>query len=475
MQSIYWFRNDLRVHDNPAFLHAVKSSETLLPVFVIDSSLFDDNHWGFSKTGAFRAKFLLESLFDLNEQLRSLNSSLYVTIGNPAEVLSQLAIQHKVSTVFHQAEPACEERMERKKLESLLPESCQIKSLWGSTLFDLSDLPFSPTKMPDVFTSFRKKCEKSTQIHRPAKTPDQLPPTPEGIRFPDIPTLRDLDIDEPDTDKRAVLHFKGGTKAGKKRVAEYIWEGDHLKSYKETRNGLIGSNYSSKFSPWLALGCISPRYIYQEVKRYEEERVKNSSTYWLIFELMWRDYWKFLFIKHDPKMFYPGGIQDKEVDWRSSSVDFECWRTGNTGFPFIDANMRELLHTGFMSNRGRQVVASFLAKNLQIDWRMGAAWFESQLADYDVYSNYGNWAYVAGVGTDGRDRYFNIVSQAQKYDTEGEYVHLWCPELKDVPGKLLAEFHTLSPNELSMYNVKIGEDYPSPIIDLEKSYERLRG
>jgi deoxyribodipyrimidine photo-lyase len=255
---------------------------------------------------------------------------------------------------------------------------------------------------------------------------------------------------------------------------EYIWEGDHLKNYKKTRNGMLGANYSSKFSPWLAVGALSPRMINKEVRKYEDERVSNQSTYWMIFELIWRDYWKFLFVKYDPQIFYPGGIQDKQVDWQHDPELFKRWADGTTGFPFVDANMRELKHTGFMSNRGRQNVASVLAKNLGIDWRWGAAWFESQLIDYDVYSNYGNWAYVAGVGTDTRNRYFHIVNQAKKYDNEGEYMQHWLPELSNVPRKLLPEFHEQNPEELKMYDVVLGEDYPEPVIDLEESYERLR-
>lgn len=475
MKSIYWFRNDLRLDDNPAIHRALQSSDTLLPVYVLDTHFMSEHETGFKKAGEFRMAFLLETLADLKQQLKEKQSDLHVVIGEPAQVVANLAEQIDADTIYHQAEPAYEERMQRKKLESLLPESCSVKSEWGSTLFDLSDLPFSPAKMPDVYTAFRKKCEKYSEIHDPITSPEQFPDLPTDITINSIPTLDELNYEMPESDDRAVLAFKGGSEAGKKRINNYIWDGDHLKNYKKTRNGLIGADYSSKFSPWLAWGCVSPRYIHQEVKKYEQERVKNSSTYWLIFELIWRDYWKFLFVKHDPELFYPGGIQRKNVDWRTSREDFEKWRTGQTGFPFVDANMRELLHTGFMSNRGRQIVASFLAKNLQLDWRLGAAWFESQLVDYDVYSNYGNWAYVAGVGTDGRDRYFNIVSQAQKYDTEGDYVHLWCPELKDVPGKLLPEFHTLDQNELSMYNVELGKNYPSPMIDLEKSYERLRG
>jgi deoxyribodipyrimidine photo-lyase len=352
-----------------------------------------------------------------------------------------------------------------------------VHSFWGSTLYQLINIPFSVSEIPEVYTNFRKKCEEKSVVHDPLPTPDKLPPLPSDFETGEStnPTLENLGYEhEPEFDNRAVLQFTGGETEALKRMNDYIWEGDHLKNYKKTRNELLGANYSSKFSPWLAVGALSPRMIHKEVKKYENERVSNRSTYWMIFELIWRDYWKFLFAKHDPKIFYPGGIQDKQVDWKHDPELFKQWADGTTGFPFVDANMRELKRTGFMSNRGRQNVASVLAKNFGIDWRWGAAWFESQLIDYDVYSNYGNWAYVAGVGTDPRNRYFHIVNQAKKYDSDGEYMQQWLPELSEVPGKLLTNFHEQNPEELKMYNVILGEDYPKPIIDLDRSYDRLR-
>jgi deoxyribodipyrimidine photo-lyase len=203
-------------------------------------------------------------------------------------------------------------------------------------------------------------------------------------------------------------------------------EKDLLQHYKQTRNGLIGSDYSSKLSPALAHGCISPKSVYHEVKKYEAERVKNDSTYWLVFELLWRDYFRFVAKKYGARIFHEGGIRNKTVQWKSDKEVFEKWRLGETGVKFVDANMKELLHTGYMSNRGRQNVASYLTKDLGINWTFGAAWFESQLIDYDPCSNWLNWAYVAGVGNDPReDRYFNIESQVKKYDPRGDYIKHW--------------------------------------------------
>ena len=165
--------------------------------------------------------------------------------------------------------------------------------------------------------------------------------------------------------------------------------------------------------------------IYWEVQRYEKEIQKNESTYWLIFELIWRDYFKYISLKHGNAIFHLGGILDKKYTWDSNSEIFLKWTEGKTTEPFVNANMIELKKTGFMSNRGRQNVASFFAKSMLMDWRMGAAYFEQQLVDYDAHSNWGNWLYVAGVGNDPRDRKFNIKLQADRYDAKGQYQKRW--------------------------------------------------
>ena len=175
----------------------------------------------------------------------------------------------------------------------------------------------------------------------------------------------------------------------------------------------------------MANGSLSSRMIYEKVKEYEDVIEQNESTYWLIFELIWRDFFKFIALKHGDKIFHANGILNLSYGKKSSAKAFELWISGKTEEPFVNANMIELAKTGFMSNRGRQNVASFWAKNWQQDWRIAAAYFESLLIDYDVHSNYGNWLYVAGVGNDPRDRQFNVKRQATMYDPNGEYQDLW--------------------------------------------------
>jgi deoxyribodipyrimidine photo-lyase len=233
---------------------------------------------------------------------------------------------------------------------------------------------------------------------------------------------------------------------------------------------MLGADYSSKFSAWLALGCLSPRYIYQEVTKYEKERVKNDSTYWLIFELLWRDFFRFIAVKYGNKIFYISGLQNISLPWQENWSIFETWCEGQTGYPLIDANMRELKLTGFMSNRGRQNVASFLTKNLGINWQMGAQWFESLLIDYDVCSNWGNWNYTAGVGNDARGfRYFNIPKQSKDYDYQGDYLRHWLPEIAHIKGEKIHEPWKLSSQEQKQLNISLGVTYPRPMVDFFKS------
>lgn len=257
------------------------------------------------------------------------------------------------------------------------------------------------------------------------------------------------------------MNFVGGESAALGRVHDYFWKKDLLKVYKETRNGMLGSDYSTKFSPWLASGSLSPRFIYEEVKRYEKERLSNDSTYWVLFEVIWRDYFRFLSIKLGNLLFQAGGPQKVNINWSQDQTMFDAWRRGQTGYPLIDANMKELAATGFMSNRGRQIVCSFLVRDMGIDWRMGAEWFETCLLDYDPCSNYGNWTYGAGVGNDPReDRYFSIPKQAQNYDPEGEFVAYWLQELRALPRE---KRH--SP----------GMMYLNPIVALKHGYTKKTG
>jgi len=469
-KAIVWFRNDLRLHDNEPLTKALLQADEIIPVYCYDPRHFQKTTLNLEKTGPFRVKFINESVTDLKNNLQHKGADLVILKGLPEEELANFAEKHQVEAVYFSQEVTPEELEVEKNLE----KNCWAKGIatqayWQSTLFHLEDLPFPIPQLPEVFTAFRKGCEKLSRI-RP------LFPTPEHIPYPsvvgsvgEIPTLEELGMEQPEIASNAVLTFQGGETTGMQRVSHYLWYRHAIVRYKETRNGLLGADYSSKFSPWLSVGAVSPRYIYTEIKRYEKEVEKNDSTYWLIFELIWRDYFRFICKKHGSRIFHESGIQSISIPWEQDEGIFRAWASGMTGIPFIDANMRELNETGFMSNRGRQLVASFLTQDLRLDWRWGAAYFESKLIDYDVCSNWGNWMYVAGVGNDPRkDRYFNILLQAKNYDKEGAYVRAWIPELSRIPGFDIHQPASLSEKTLTAKGVQLGDNYPFPLVSFEK-------
>jgi len=467
---LLWYRNDMRLHDHEPLHQALQTKAQVIPCYCFDDRHFNTTSFGFPKTGAFRAKFLLESVADLREALRSRGSDLLVRRGLPETVIPTLAKQLGIAEVYFHQEVTAEEVAVETALKKALSEiGITVQTFWGSTLYHPDDLPFILSTIPELFTNFRKQVEKKSTIYPTFSTPNRLPSLP-PVEVGKLPQFADFGLEPPIFDERAVLQFQGGETAGLARLEDYFWKKDCLKVYKQTRNGMLGADYSSKFSPWLALGCLSPRFIYEQVQQYEQERVKNDSTYWLVFELIWRDFFRFICTKHGNRIFRQSGLQGVPIPWKQDWERFTLWQQGKTGFPLVDANMRELAATGFMSNRGRQNVASFLTKNLGINWQIGAEWFESVLIDYDVCSNWGNWNYTAGVGNDARGfRYFNIQKQSKDYDPHGYYVKHWLPELDSLPAAKVHQPWTLTSAEQKQFGMRIGVDYPHPVVDLMQS------
>ena len=419
-RAIYWFRNDLRIEDNEALLMAATNSREVIPVYVLDRNWLEGKQLGIKRMGPHRLKFLLESLADLKSQLQGVGSDLHFVVGDPVEALNDIRRKYHCDHLYAQKASAHEEVVQEEAIEGFITTSF----VWGETLYHLEDLPYHLNDLPEVFTQFRKSVEKKAGVRAVLEAPLFIK-SPENIGT-DIATAAALGYDTPQPDERSVLHFQGGASAGHNRLQYYLWDKELLSTYKQTRNGLIGGDYSSKFSPWLAHGCLSPRQIYWQIKKFERYIKKNSSTYWLVFELIWRDYFHLVAKKYGAKIYQRTGIlgEDK-IEWGPIKL-FHLWTDGKTGEPFVDANMREMNATGFMSNRGRQNVASYLMHQMKIDWRLGAAYFEKMLIDYDPCSNYGNWAYIAGVGNDPRGgREFNIARQKETYDPKGKYQQLW--------------------------------------------------
>jgi len=464
---IYLFRNDLRIHDNEALRSAHQKAAHLLPLYCFDPRHYGGTyHFGLPKTGCHRLSFLLDSIKDLQRNLQAHGSDLIIKKGKPEEVIPNLLkclnIENSAIIIL-QKEIADEEIKVEKAIESRV--NIPVIKVWGQSLYHVEDLPFQPKHLPDVYTQFRKKVENTTAVRKCINIPDTLKPLPQGVISEAIPSSEDLGVIAPQKNDQAAFPFSGGETSAIERLHSYLWGTDSISTYKETRNGMIGTDYSTKFSTWLAHGCLSPRKIYWEVKKYEKERTSNNSTYWVIFELIWRDYFKFVGLKYGNRLFHSGGISGDKVQWKVDMNLFNAWKDGRTGVPYVDANMRELKATGFMSNRGRQNVASFLVKDLHLDWRLGAEWFESMLLDHDVTSNYGNWLYSAGIGNDPREnRKFNVVKQGLDYDAEGNYVRMWVPELKEVKTGNVHFVWTLNSGALDKAGISLGESYPHPLV-----------
>ncbi len=472
--AIVWFRQDLRLHDNEALVNALEQADEVLPVYIFDPRVFEGKtrQFGFPKTGGHRAQFILESVADLRANLRAKGADLLIRVGKPEEVLPQLTQETHSSWVFCNRERTQEEKEVQAAVEDRLwLIGREIRFSRGKMLYYTADLPFPISQTPDVFTQFRKEVERIVPVRQPLEVPAaiSLPRIP-GLDYGSLPVLADFGLSIPPKDARAAVSIQGGETAGLARLQHYLWGTDAISTYKETRNGLIGADYSTKFSPWLAQGCLSPKYIYHTIKAYEAERGANESTYWVFFELLWRDFFRLQAKKYNELIFLRGGTkQEADPRWSNDRKLLLAWVAGETGAPFIDANMREIAQTGFMSNRGRQNVASYLVKDLYVNWQMGAEYFESVLLDYDPASNWGNWNYVAGVGADPREnRYFNILTQACRYDSQGEYVKLWCPELASLPAEWVHKPDQLTPARQAEYGVKLGGHYPKALVPSKK-------
>lgn len=410
MRGLFWFRNDLRIADNPAFNRLTELCSSLVCVYIVDERWFSWTRFQTKPLGAFRAAFIKQSLADLKQALAENGQKLIILSGKPELILADLIDTYRIEIIGVTRLPATYERNQLKRLMTAYPEKHWIIEA-GFTLFGEQQLPFLLVNLPDQFTPFRKLAESITvvdsiQAHNKIPVP---------IRFMGQQSNRLQDMPEIKTG----LGFTGGTTAGIKQLHYYLHETGLVSNYKETRNGLDGWDFSSKLSPWLAQGCLSPRQVVSELRAFESLNGANESTYWLYFELLWREYFQWLLYKYDSRLFQLRGTRNINPLLTFYPEAYTAWINGNTDSDFINAFMRQLKFTGWMSNRGRQIAASYLINELGVDWRYGAAWFEEKLIDYDPASNWGNWQYLAGVGVDPRGRrQFNINKQQSEYDPD---------------------------------------------------------
>jgi deoxyribodipyrimidine photo-lyase len=434
--TLYWFRNDLRLQDHPALLqaaaHATAHGQALLLVYVHEPDQNAPTAWGFRRMGPHRRRFVADTLQDLHSSLQSLGQTLVLLHGPASDTLTDCARRVNANTVFCEDIAAPEEQAQ---VQALRDAGLTVNTVWQSSLLEPADLPFDVADLPQVFTTFRQRVEAAgIQPHPPVPVPTQLPAPPDvelqtlcgcfGSPAELLQAPEGHDAHERSNFPYTLPHCQGGETSALAHLQSYLtppWPD----RYKQTRNALQGQHTSSHWSPWLATGALSVRTIWAALQTYEQQHGATDGTYWLWFELLWRDNFRFLHLQHGRQLYAARGLSQLP---RPSHFpkDFQRWCDGDTGEPIVDAGMRELACTGYTSNRMRQIVASYLVHDLACDWRSGAAWFESQLVDFDVYSNQGNWLYVSGRGTDPRQgRRFNPVKQTQDHDPQGRYRKQW--------------------------------------------------
>ena len=436
MTVLYWLRNDLRLHDNAVLAALPPHATALLPVYCFDPvALGPDAYLGLPRTGPHRLAFLLETLADLQRRYAALGAGIHFVVGRPEETLPALARQLGAAAVWASAEHTTEEEEAEDALGAALGPHTPLRCFETLTLLHPDDLPIPIQNLPFSFSKFRFDVAARMPVRPPEPAPRQLPPLPAGFAPAALPTAAALAaaLDQPaqalpPRDRRSALPaLGGGETAALTRLHDYAVERHLIGRYDDTRNQLLGEAFSTKFSPWLANGSLSARQVWAAIDGYDAAYgARSKGALQLRLELLWRDYFRLLALRTGPDFFRWRGLRDQlPKPTKPDRTMFDRWTQGRTGNAFVDANMRELAATGFMSNRGRQNAASYLIHDLRQDWRWGAAWFEHQLIDHDPASNWGNWKYIAGTGTDVRDTAFDVAQQAKRYDPQGSYVRTW--------------------------------------------------
>jgi cryptochrome len=421
-------RSDLRLHDQPALQAALgMGCRRLLPVFCMPE-VAEATPGGLERVGPHRRAFLADTLRDLGGRLAGLGNPLRVCRAPAAQALPALTRAAGADTVVCEEIAAPQQEVQVAALRSA---GLGVQAVWQGRLLHPADLPWPTAGLSQVFITFGQTVERASIAPAyPLPAPDVPPVALQAAgAAAGLGGWLNEAAGRGGQDPRSSFRYgnaacRGGETAALSHWAQYL-ERRLPHSYKATRNGLAWVDRSSKLSPWLAAGAISPQRAMADLKAFEREHRANNGRYWLWFELQGRDYFRLMHLQHGEQLHRARGLSTAPLA-QHDAQGFERWRHGCTGERQVDASMRELAATGYLSNRLRQVAASYLIHDLEGDWRAGAAWFESQLVDHDVYRNQGNWLYIAGRGTDPRGgRRFDPAQQARVHDPDGRYRRLW--------------------------------------------------
>jgi deoxyribodipyrimidine photo-lyase len=467
--AIVWFRDDLRLSDNPALSRAVATGRPLICLYILDAESA-----GIRPPGGAARWMLHQTLHALDASLRKRGGELVLMRGAALEIIERVAREGAAGACFWNRRYGAAERAVDSAVKSALAargvaaesdNGAMLREPW--TIKNQAGEPFK------VFSAFWRACERSPEIGPPAPAPKKMkflapPASLRALKLADLVLLPT----KPDWAAGLRARWPAGEAAAQARLAAFLDEG--LKGYGNGRDRPDKPN-SSRLSAYLRSGAISPRQIwYAAQAARHSDRGSATDCDKFLAELGWREF-SYHLLFYFPDMAYRNFHQRFDgFVWRDDPKGLEAWRRGRTGYPLVDAGMRELWATGYMHNRVRMVVASFLIKHLLIDWRRGEEWFWDTLVDSDPASNAASWQWVAGSGVESAPYYriFNPVLQGEKFDPDGAYVKRWAPELSKLPPKLVHRPWSASPAELAGANLNLGVDYPRPIVDHDFARKR---
>jgi deoxyribodipyrimidine photo-lyase len=444
MTALVWFRRDLRVRDHPALRAALDAHDDVITVFCLDERLLNGRH-----ASGPRTQFMLECLRDLDDSLRDRGGALVIRRGAPERELPKLARDAGAGAVYFTGDVSPYARDRGNRVHAGLSEhGIDLHACPGLTVVDdVTAIETQAGKPYTVFSPFHRTWE-GVPRRDVLQAPRKLPPP--DVKHGTIPKLEDLgltqEVDDP---------MPGGETEGRRRLANFLRGG--LDDYGDNHDAL-GADKTSRLSPYLHFGCVSPREVEERANNYDFRR-----------QLAWRDFYHHVLFHHPDNATEEFQARYRRaIDWDHDHDAFRAWCEGQTGYPLVDAGMRQLKREGWMHNRARLVVGSFLTKDLGIDWRLGERWFMRLLIDGDEANNNGNWQWIGSVGVDPQPffrRMYNPARHMERFDPDGKYVRRYVPELEKVPDEYLREPWTMPADVQERCGVVIGKDYPEPIVD----------